>query len=230
VEKAGYGMKLTMIFCTQMYSKWRENLASWGKLDHQVLVVNQRPLTYAYQLGYEKARDADILGYVHDDVTCYDENWKEKVLAEFDDPAVGLVGFGGSSGHGDAEIYKKPYDWQQVGREGRFMSNLINAELHGSRINTPQDASFCDGFALFVRRKILDQAGGWPQGTPIAYWSYDMWISCETRRQGYKIRVVPVSCEHTCPVEYRSYIVDEDIRAAHKWLYDNYSDTFPARV
>src|SRR5271165_1162238 len=118
-------MKLTIVFCTQMFGKWRQNWVSWGSLDnyHQILIVNVRPLTKAYQEGFEKAVEsgADIIGFIHDDVTCYDPNWQERVLAGFDDPKVGLVGFGGSTGHGAADIYKTPYEWTQVAREGRFM-------------------------------------------------------------------------------------------------------------
>lgn len=245
---------LVLVCPTQGFGRWEDNCASWGDVP-KIAVIGIRPLTKAYQKGYEEALrmypDCDILGFVHDDVTVYDPAWRERVLTEFDDPGVGLVGFGGSTGHGVPWIYQSPYAWEQVGRTGTFMSNMINAELHGSRIMGSREASVLDGFAMFVRRSVLDNAdwnegsrgysvalgtevavptGGWPQDTPIAYWAYDYWLSCETRRQGMRVRVVGVYCEHTCPPEYRSYVVDEDCQAAHKWLYENYRDTFPAEV
>jgi hypothetical protein len=243
---------LVLICPTQGFGKWEENHATWGEDTPKILVRGIRPLTKAYQTGYEEAKrthpDADILGFVHDDVTVYDQNWRERVLAEFDDPQVGLVGFGGSTGHGVPWIYQSPYEWEQVGRTGVFMSNMINAEQHGARILGSREASVLDGFAMFVRRTVLDESNvnfydyegnknraalkvkGWPQSTPVDYWCYDYWLSCETRRQGLRARVVGVYCEHTCPPEYRSYVVEENCQEAHKWLYDNYRDTFPAEV
>ena len=220
---------LELVFPTQLYSNWEANRASWGTDIPIIDVVGVRPLTAAYQQGFERS-SAPILGFVHDDVTCYDPQWKERVLHEFDDPQVGLVGFGGSTGHGDAQIYQTPYRWEQVAREGRFLSNMRNAELHGERMTGSAAACCLDGFAMFVRRAVLERSGGWPQGTPVSYWCYDYWLSCETRRQGFRIRVAGCDCTHTCPAEYRSYVIDEDCQAAHRWLYDNYRDTFPARL
>jgi hypothetical protein len=243
--------ELVLVCPTQGFGKWEENHASWGEGQVKIVVRGIRPLTKAYQTGYEHAQkvypNADILGFVHDDVTCLDPKWRDRVLAEFDDPQVGLVGFGGSTGHGVPWIYQSPYAWEQVGRTGEFMSNMINAELHGSRIMGSREASVLDGFAMFVRRSVLDNSGygdvaysvgsgthvvtgGWPIGTPIGYWIYDMWLSAETRRQGYRVRVVGVYCEHTCPPELRSYVIDEDCQEAHKWLYDNYRGVLPAEV
>lgn len=228
-------MNLVLVCPTQGFGNWETNHASWGEGTPKIIVRGIRPLTKAYQTGYEKARDYylesnDIIGFVHDDVTCLDPAWRERVLAEFDDPGVGLVGFGGSTGHGAANIYKVPYSWEQVGRNGNFMSNMVNAELHGERITGSREAAVLDGFAMFVRRDLLDNIGGWPRNTPVDYWCYDYWISCAARYCGLRIRVVGVYCEHTCPPEYRSYVVEEDCQAAHKWLYENYRDTFPARA
>jgi hypothetical protein len=223
--------RLVMVFTTQRFGKWEENIASWGDVPF-VLVDGIRPLTKAYQVGFERAiekhPDCEILGYCHDDVTVFDPTWKQRVLAEFEDPEVGLVGFGGSTGHGNANIYRIPYSMEQVAREGTFMSNMVNAEQHGMRITDSREAKCLDGFAMFVRRSVLEKWGGWPQNE-CRYWCYDYMISCETRRQGKRIRVVGVSCEHTAPPEYRSYVIDEDCQAAHRWLYENYRDTFPAR-
>ena len=218
-------MTIKIVFTTQHYSNWKSNKASWGDVPI-IEVVNIRPLTRAYNVGFVNCQ-TDILGYVHDDVTCYDSNWKERVLHEFDDPQVGLVGFGGTTGHGNPQIQSLPFEWHMVGRSGTFRSNMRNAEQHGERFTGVCDAGCLDGFAMFVRRSVLEESHGWPQDTPVKYWCYDYWISCETRKQGKKIRVVGVDCEHTCPSEYRSYVVEEDCQAAHRWLWENYRDTFP---
>lgn len=223
-------MNCELILPTLHFSRWQENKASWGDVPI-IEVFDVRPLTSAYQAGFMQS-SGDILGFVHDDVTCFDPDWQKRVLHEFEDPTVGLVGFGGSTGHGNAAIYQIPYEWHQVGREGQFMSNMVNAEQHGCRMTDAAEACCLDGFAMFVRREVLERSQfyGWPKEVPICYWGYDYWLSCEARRQGLKIVVVGVSCEHTCPAEYRSYVVDEDCQEAHKWLYENYRDTFPARI
>lgn len=53
----------------------------------------------ALQRGYELSdKRHDILAYIHDDVRIYERNWDQRVLKEFDDPTVGVVGFGGARG------------------------------------------------------------------------------------------------------------------------------------
>ena len=165
---------------------------------------------------------------------------------EFEDPRVGLVGFGGGLGHGDPEMYRKPYELTQLARRG-YRSNTRDAEANGVRERGSCDVAVLDGMALFVRREILDRPTiqsfrplkndlhiyGWPLHTPIGYFCYDYWLCCETRRQGYRIRMVGVACDHLNgkstglgPEE----LGRDKFEAAHRYLYDTCRDVLPWEV
>jgi GT2 family glycosyltransferase len=86
-----------------------------------------------------------------------------------------------------------------------------------------------DGFALFVRRSVLDAWGGWPIGKPVGYFMYSETLCCEVRRQGLRIRLVGVDCEHLggkssgTPLPY-SY--EEE----HAYFYEHNRDVMPYAV
>lgn len=174
----------------------------------------------------------DVIAFLHDDLMTYESDWQRRVLREFDDPRVGLVGFGGATQHGSDDLYKIPYDYRQLGRSG-YASNTDDAEIHGTRFTGVRDVAVLDGFALIVRREILQRWGGWPLDTPIGYSLYDYAISCETHRQGYRIRLVGVRCWHMggqTSVKLRlAEGQGEAHEKAHRWLYDSYRDVLPWR-
>jgi glycosyltransferase involved in cell wall biosynthesis len=212
---------------TRHWEGWGNCVKSWyetASKSYPAYMVYNKPLLVAYNEVLENT-DSDIIAYMHDDVMLYEQDWDLRVLREFKDTTVGMVGFGGARGHGDPDMYQKPYQLVQLARRG-FMSNMRTAEAHGARFNGERDVAVFDGFALFVRRFILDEWGGWPVGTPINYWVYDYAISCEVRRQGFRNRFVGVDCEHLGG-KSPSIVPNEDIEAAHRWLYDRYRDVLP---
>src|SRR5262245_36136489 len=109
-------------------------------------------LVGSYNWLYENTK-AEILAYIHDDVVCHEERWDERVLEEFEDPSVGVVGFGGALWHGTDELYKRPYELTQL-RRIDYLSNVDDAETHGERFDGARDVAVLDGFALIVRRKL----------------------------------------------------------------------------
>jgi hypothetical protein len=212
----------------------------------------------AYQSGLTKAaaRNFDILAFLHDDTIINDLEWTHRVLAEFEDPTVGLVGFGGALGHGYANMYREPYEYRHLGRYD-FMSNMVDAENHGKRFTGACDVAVLDGFALIVRRDVLEGRGvvkpfmrgdtvtftehppfpnGWPLNTPIGYIAYDYWLSCMTRRLGYRIRLVGVPCQHLGGRTFVKLAIGQDPQHwqkyldAHRYIYDEFKDVLPFRV
>jgi len=87
-----------------------------------------------------------------------------------------------------------------------------------------------DGFALFVRRSILDKVGGWPVNEKYGYWLYSEWLCCETRRQGYRIRLVGVDCEHLGGKSSGHIATSPSYEEAHHYLWENNRDMLPYRV
>lgn len=200
---------------------------SWGLLP--VIVKGFDGMLPAYEEARLHCDEYDLLVFLHDDLLIHDRDWLVRVEKEFSDPKVGLVGFAGGLVHGSPDLYRTPYKLQQLGRGG-FRSNLEDAETHGERFTGSCDIAVLDGFALIVRREILEQAGGWPLNTPIGYSNYDYWLGCETHRQGYKIRLVGVSCKHLggqTSVKLGLAGSGEAHDAAHLWLYNEYKDVLP---
>lgn len=208
------------------------------------------------QRGFE-ASTADIQAYLHDDVVVLERGWDERVLREFDDPSVGVVGFGGALGHGADDLYKSPYDLRQLGRI-RYRSNTRDAETHGERTTTVQDVAVLDGFALIVRRDVLSKARhkttplaialGYPQrqrGWPtenLIFHCYDYWLCAMAHQLGYRVRLVPVECVHyggqtSTQSGYNEWLqakygkTDADVhRESHEWIYNEFRDVLPWRA
>lgn len=193
----------------------------------------------SYQKMYEQAREKefDILAYIHDDVYIREKGWDERVLKEFEDPTVGVVGFGGGLGHGTDDIYKTPYRLQQLARNG-YLSNVDDAEVHGYRFTSECDVAVLDGFSLVVRRSLLDRCGGWTNS--LQFHSYDYFICCMAHRLGYRVRCVGVRCHHlggrtsTTP-QYQEWaekqgMKDAEVhRTSHDYIYKEFRDVLPWR-
>jgi GT2 family glycosyltransferase len=223
-------MKLVLGFATRKWKGYLDCIESWKPHPYPVVIIEDMDVLPAYQAIYT-VTDEPIIGYPHDDVMCYEPKWYERVLCEFEDPTVGMVGFLGATRHGRPDIYKTPYDLPQLGRFG-VKSNMRDAERHGQRFTGECDVAVLDGLAMFVRRSILDKVGGWPLDTPIGYFCYDYWLSCEVKRQGFRIRLVGVDVAHLGGKS--SGFIDPDPNkshaASHKWLYEHSRDVLPFEV
>lgn len=148
----------------------------------------------SYQLAY-KETDEEILAYIHDDVSIYEKGWDQRVLKEFDDPEVGVVGFGGALIHGSPSLYKTQYRISQLGRS-LYASNVNDAELHGERFTWEKTVAVLDGFSLIIRRSLLDRTGGWPIDRYPPHHVYDYWACASAHRYGFSVRLVGIRCHH----------------------------------
>jgi len=182
----------------------------------------------ALQQGYESTTEP-ILCYLHDDFKILEDNWDARVLKEFNDQSVGMVVTCGARGHGVRHLYETPYHLPNLARQN-FMSNMVDAEVHGERFTGERDVVVGDGMALFVRRTILDKVGGWPVDKPVGYWLYAEWLTCETRRQGFRIRLVGIKCQHLGGKSSGFISPSISYEEAHRWLFENNRDVLPAWV
>lgn len=193
----------------------------------------------AYQKLYETTTE-DVLLLLHDDVVCREREWDLRLMAEFiDDPQTAVVGFGGALSHGLPDLYKTPYQLQQLQRGG-YRSNVDDAEVHGARFTGRCEVAVLDGFALAVRRSFLDRIGGWSKiAEGCNFFNYDYAICAMARRYKQKVRLVGVRCHHRggqTSVQHgkeesvRKYIDQEAYDQAHKWFYQEFADVMPAKV
>lgn len=186
----------------------------------------------AYQHGFENTRNQGfgIYCFLHDDLIIKDQSWLDKVMREFEDPTVGMVGFGGSTTHGSDRIYKDPYQIMQLSR-GQFLSNMVDAEVHGLRYDGPPiEVAALDGYALIFRRELLEKAGGWPVGK-LVFHGYDFWATCMAHRLGYKVKLVPIAIKHYGGMTSVAQKKDDGDNHAkgHEWIYNEFRDCLPWR-
>ena len=224
--------EMRLCFATFMRPMWEEATITWDQQASKqwpIGCAQKMDVMDAYQKLFRESPEP-ILAYIHDDVLCNELGWDLRVLREFQDPEVGVVGFAGALGHGDPEMYQKPYELQQLGRR-TFLSNMRDAEHHGQRFDGVHDVAVLDGFALIVRRKLLDDAWGWPLNTPIGYIGYDYWLCCMARRLGYRIRMVGIACTHLSGgsngLNPHTKI---DFEGAHRYIYVKFRDVLPFTV
>ena len=223
---------------------WFENMRSPAAPGHApAYVVHNTPggvnlgVIGSYHTGYLNTRH-DILAFIHDDVICREEGWDLRVLKEFEDPRVGVVGFGGALLHGSADIYQRPYELQQLGR-ALYMSNVDDADVHGDRFTGSREVAVLDGFSLIVRRELLDRCGGWQPDKWPSHHVYDYRICCEAHRYGYSVRCVGIRCHHqggrtATRADYQEWAKttkwtsDVEMHTqGHRMLYDEYRDVLP---
>jgi len=215
-------------------------------------------VTGSLQWLYEHTT-APIIAFLHSDCEVLEQGWDERVLKEFEDERVGVVGFGGALQLGLDDIYRTPYKLQQLARVS-YMSNQTDAEVHGERFTGSRDVATLDGFSLIVRRSLLDHwittTEGWDEGGglvcqsvqkgwPVArypFHNYDNALCLQAAKQGYRVRVVGVSCTHhggataTTPA-YQEWSLnklgktDSEVHTeSHRHLYEDGRGWLPLRA
>ena len=192
---------------------------------------------YKCQKGYEEST-ADVIGYLHADLTIHEKGWDDRVLKEFEWPTVAVVGFVGATRLGHDDIYRVPYDFRQLAR-GDVWSNLTDAEAHGQRDSGSRPVVVLDSCAIFVRREFLKRVGGWPIGRlPNTSHCSDLWICATAARLGRQVRMVGVSCTHASGGKGASGSKWLDARGgdtllhrrAHEQVYELLRGVLPLRV
>jgi GT2 family glycosyltransferase len=225
-------MRMVLGIATREWSGWLWCVDSWkeqARFTYPMDFVFGKDVMPAFQDILGRAFCEDIIALIHDDVRIYEAQWDVRVLRQFKDPAVGVVGFGGALGHGHPDLYNVPYHLPNLARQS-FMSNMTSAEKHGARFHGERDVAILDGFALFIRRSILDKVGGWPVDKPYGYFMYSEWLCCEARRQGFRIRLVGVDCEHLGGKSSGFISPKENYEEAHRYFYEHNRDVMPWRV
>lgn len=195
----------------------------------------------------ELPEDWHIACHIHDDVIFPEvhqgTNWDMATISAFEDPKVGLVGWGGATRLGHPDIYKTRYDALQLARDN-YLSAVEDWESHGHLLTQPTEVAVLDGFALAFRREAYEEMGGWQAIIDLGcqFHFYDT-ISCLLmHRLGWKVMAVPVTCRHlggrtsTTP-EYQELLkslgYENDLEVHQKTsrlVYENFRDCLPLRV
>lgn len=201
-------------------------------------VPNIGPVKAFHKL-WEKHQDKDILIYMHDDVTIYGSTWLERVCLEMMDPKVAIVGLGGATGIGVPDIYKVPYQINQLIRTN-YYSNQVGWQVHGEHETGERKVAVVDGFFMAMKGEFLREVGGW-DWIQSNFHCYDTAACLEAIRRGWEVRMVGVHCDHhgggtSTKDEYVTWCKEhattpeEEHLAPHRWLYREYIDLLPLRI
>lgn len=126
----------------------------------------------------------DVIAILHNDVYVLDYGWNEDVIAEFTkDEKLGLAGFLGARGIG------------KTGGRMFTMSNMVEAEYHGERIQGVRDCIVFDGLSLICRRAMLESVGGFDQQYTYHHF-YDRDISCASYFAGWHNKTIGIYFHH----------------------------------
>lgn len=242
-----------MTRCVQSWEKTRTSQHETCLRENTV--EDNLGVTGSLQWLYEHTT-APVIAFFHSDLEIFEPGWDTRVLREFDDPAVGVVGFGGALQLGEDNLYKTPYRLTQL-RRIDYRSNTRDAEAHGERFTGECDVATLDGFALVVRRELLykwtrpfpkDMFGyqlalpdrGWPVSR-YPFHNYDNALCIHAKRLGLRVRLVGVDCQHhggatsTSPEGQQHWqslgTTDAEIHEqSHRHLYEDGRGILPWRV
>lgn len=208
----------------------------------------------------ETTRPPEIIACLHDDLRIDEKDWDETVIRHFQrTPRCGLAGFGGAIGLADVDIYRKPYQPQQLARIG-FRSALDDAEIHGIHSLLPERVACLDGFSQIGRRDfwdgyrrngnnrlvrygdndrpwtVLDRLG-------VVHHAYDGMLGCLAKRYHWDVWYLPIRGHHyggQTAVGDEGYAnwaktQNEDgdhgfWEKAHQIWYDNFRSELPIRL
>jgi len=183
--------------------------------------------------------DKDILVLMHDDVTVYEHAWADRVMEIFEKhPDCVAVGLGGAMGLGSDDLYKKPYQINQLARRG-YVSNATDWQVHGGHETGVRQVAVLDAYFMAVRTKWMRRVGGWP--TWLTHHCVDTWLACKAAREGKSIYVVGCSVMHwgggsSTKDPYKALCkklgrtLETDHQIPHYEIYSRFGDVLPIRV
>lgn len=158
----------------------------------------------------------EVIAVLHDDCILQEEGWDRLVIDHFAaHQGCGLAGFGGAWGLGDEQAGQGEYRPTWLVRRG-FMSNMKDAEVHGTRVTEPRKIAVLDGFSLIFRRRLLQGLPRPPlpdvylptlmtrglhlfsllQQWGVMHHAYDAAMGAFCKQLGWECWLLPVQCWH----------------------------------
>ncbi|MBR1783961.1 MAG: glycosyltransferase [Bacteroidales bacterium] len=193
---------LSVIICSRaadIPEAQRRNIEATVGCGHEIVVIDNSQGRYsifqAYNEGVRRAK-GDLLCFMHDDVVFATDGWGGRIARHFDDPAVGVVGFGGAHFVPDAPLY-----WTEL----PFVSeHCRNDDGHGTLTDCVctdyfrgglADVVVVDGFCMVVRASLFGQIS-FDEKTYAGFHAYDMDLCMQVVALGGRVCV----CRDVMPV------------------------------
>lgn len=230
--------QIATVLCGSAFPKWpplSEGDASFTWLDNS---NNQKTPCECYQEILNTCT-ADILIYLHADVTIHDPEWLTRIMRLFENPDCVVAGLGGATSLGRPALYKKPWNIWNLARGG-YASNQTDWQVHGSHEAGDRQVAVLDAFCMAVRTEWLRNRGGWPV-KHLTFHCLDLWLACEAMRDDKSTFITGASVTHhgggtsvTDKYAQASWLqgdsLQSDHQTPHRWLFENYRDCLPIVV
>lgn len=151
-----------------------------------------------FKQGFEKT-DADVIGFIHNDVLLHHENWVQIVQHVFETtPKLGLAGIFGAVGVGDNGGRIRPMS-QMLGREwGSCECHEVAWQHHSELLDGIHPAVILDGVGMFFSREAAnslietDMFDSWRA----PHHFYDRIIPLKLIDKGFRIATLGLQFDH----------------------------------
>lgn len=166
--------------------------------DHRIIEHERHGVLRVMDEAWIEAK-GEVIAILHNDVAMLEFGWDQRIIDTFkQDPTIGLAGFLGAEAIGSTG-----------GRQNTW-SNLVEAEIHGSRESGNREVMMFDGLSLIGRREMFEKVGGFDQRYSFHHF-YDRDISLASHAAGYRNMLIGVYCHHLSGItanrpEYQEWI------------------------
>lgn len=187
---------ISAIICSRskdIASDQRSNIEETVGADVEIVVIdnsaNTETIFSAYNKGVKSAK-GDLLCFVHDDVMFRTNGWGRLIETHFlADEKLGMIGFAGAHFLPDVSMYwdESPFiSEHNLTTRNRQTEQCFSLEHFGE--NALSEVAAIDGMCFFVRRSLFDSIA-FDEATFNGFHLYDMDISMQVRRTGFKVCV-----------------------------------------
>lgn len=187
---------ISLVICSR--SKWisselEKNIKDTIGLTYELIIIdnskNDRSIFEAYNIGIERS-SGDIICFLHDDIFIHTKNWGKIIEQLFwEKPEAGLIGIAGSK-----IKTKMPSAWWDCPEEQKVINIIQHFKepereqekwYKGFNTDSEVEVAVIDGVFIALRKDESIYFNDTMKG----FHNYDMNISLEYAKKGYKILV-----------------------------------------
>ena len=183
---------------------------------------NRYSIFQAYNEGVRLAK-YQYLCFMHEDILFHSNNWGITAIDQMNDnKKIGMLGV-----IGGRYVSKYSHSWFTYNTM-RYGKVIQGYKYHGkyktkisSYLNNNQDKEVVtiDGLWMFIRHDLFDGKVVWDTKTFSGFHFYDMDISLQIVKAGYRIEIAPITIEHKSCGYYNKMFWDNYLLFHDKWIH-----------
>ena len=199
-----------------------------GSIPYEIVWIDNSDNKYnifqAYNEGVRLAK-YEYLCFMHEDVVFHSLDWGITAVRQMeDDEEVGMLGVIGSkfvskysTSWFDLKTMYRGYIIQgyfSLGR-WRYKTHILDYSEYKDK-----DVVTIDGLWMFIRRELFYEKVAWDSSSFSGFHFYDMDMSLQVKKAGYRIEIVPIHIEHKSQGNKNATYWDNYIIFHTKWNND----------